>query len=1317
MKILRIGGKNLASLAGEFSVDFEQEPLASSGLFAISGPTGAGKSTLLDALCLALYDDTPRLLKASGKTPDVGDPISSQDSRTLLRRGTPEGYAEVDFVGGDGAPYRARWSVRRSRTRADGLLQPTAMTLHLLPGLQPIGATKTEVKAEIEKRIGLSFEQFTRAVLLAQNEFATFLKAGDDERGTLLETLTGSNVYSDISIRAHERAKLEKLALEKLFDRLADQKPMGSEERANAETQRNAADQALVALDERKSGLETQLRWHQQTDKLRDGEQQALAAWQQRVNEVEAAAPRRQALARLDAVQAARPLDEDIKRIGAETAATQAAIEACGREAEQARLTQQKAAQAMQQAGLQLAEAEQAQRAAAPQLDQAKALDARIEAMLPSYRQTKHAYDTAQTALNQATQAQRGKQEQQRRLAEAQQAGQLWLQQHQQWRVLAQDWPRWDVLLVQSSQVNAQAERLGQAQAAVLHNGKRHREEESEAKTRLQAAATRLEALEAQRQQALSAIAQIDADMLHRHREQLERRRDALAGAEKVWLELSGRQARKRELNTLDARLQQSRSTAEQLLAQAQQEHAAVMAAFAQAERSLKLAEAACGENVEKLRATLEDETPCPVCGAQEHPYRHSDGALQAMLAGLQGEVHGCRDKLQHNIAAQAVQRNTIQSSLEQLAANAAEQHSLDKVLDRGFEAWQAATAKLAQCGLDAGLRENLLRAAGQGAEPDGAPALLALALDEVADEARAVWFTQQLEAVQAAQRHIAQQEQILHRAAASREQAQRACDQAAAEHTQLQSRLAQVQTVLAELLAEHKALDMQRMEVATQLSGMLDELDAAFSDSEMPNEGWKDEWKAAPARFHEKRQAESRQWQNQHGALEERAAAMATLEVELEALSTAQHKAAADAEAVQENFRSAEAALLAAQDQRATLWNARRVEDVERDLQAAIDKAKASQAAQQEAAQQAAQSAVRADEALVQAQRRLAALQDAAQMAALRLEQWLQDFRQAQAASRDGSSAAPAVDTQRELLGFDADEADDMPDGEAHDGVRSVEQLRALLAHPAEQILAERQNLQALEQAAASAHAVLQERQAQTARHLEDAGRHGEQTAEALQQTLEALAAERKQAHDQATALRIGLAQDDARRHSAQAMMGDIEKQEESERRWARMSELIGSADGKKFRNYAQQFTLDVLLGYANAHLNHLAPRYQLERINNPSQPSLGLLVRDQHMGDELRSVHSLSGGESFLASLALALGLASLSSNRVRVESLFIDEGFGSLDADTLRVAMDALDGLQAMGRKVGVISHVQEMTDRIASRIVVQPAAGGRSMVTVQ
>jgi exonuclease SbcC len=263
--------------------------------------------------------------------------------------------------------------------------------------------------------------------------------------------------------------------------------------------------------------------------------------------------------------------------------------------------------------------------------------------------------------------------------------------------------------------------------------------------------------------------------------------------------------------------------------------------------------------------------------------------------------------------------------------------------------------------------------------------------------------------------------------------------------------------------------------------------------------------------------------------------------------------------------------------------------------------------------------------------------------------------------------------------------------------------------------VRAERDALQALDQACASAATVLQERRRQMEQHL--ATGDNEFTAETLAQAMQELALAHRQAADTLAAQRLAIAQDDDKRQRAAAMMDDIEAQEAVEQRWARLADLIGSADGKKFRNYAQQFTLDVLLGYANAHLSHLARRYQLERIPHPSNPSLGLLVRDQDMGGETRSVHSLSGGESFLVSLALALGLASLSSNRVRVESLFIDEGFGSLDAETLRVAMDALDGLQAMGRKVGVISHVQEMTERISTRILVQPSAGGRSTVSVQ
>ena len=167
-----------------------------------------------------------------------------------------------------------------------------------------------------------------------------------------------------------------------------------------------------------------------------------------------------------------------------------------------------------------------------------------------------------------------------------------------------------------------------------------------------------------------------------------------------------------------------------------------------------------------------------------------------------------------------------------------------------------------------------------------------------------------------------------------------------------------------------------------------------------------------------------------------------------------------------------------------------------------------------------------------------------------------------------------------------------------------------------------------------------------------------------------------------------------------------------ESER-WAKLNELAGSADGAKFRRIAQGYTLDILLNYANVQLRELTRRYRLERVPE----TLALQVIDRDMCDEVRTVHSLSGGESFLVSLALALGLSSLSSNRMRVESLFIDEGFGSLDAETLRVAMDALESLRTHGRKIGVISHVQEMTERIPVRVQVSRVGNGKSVVRIE
>jgi len=254
------------------------------------------------------------------------------------------------------------------------------------------------------------------------------------------------------------------------------------------------------------------------------------------------------------------------------------------------------------------------------------------------------------------------------------------------------------------------------------------------------------------------------------------------------------------------------------------------------------------------------------------------------------------------------------------------------------------------------------------------------------------------------------------------------------------------------------------------------------------------------------------------------------------------------------------------------------------------------------------------------------------------------------------------------------------------------------------------RQRVQAADKAIEQGRVLLQERQQRLQQHNQHA--ISEMPTEELEQALSELQQQLAVHEQQCAELRAQQADDQRRQQAHQALAAEIEQAYQQWQRWARLNALIGSASGDVFRKIAQGYNLDLLLHHANSQLRQLAKRYRLKRGGS----ALGLLVLDTEMGDELRSVHSLSGGETFLVSLALALGLASMASSTLRIESLFIDEGFGSLDPESLQLAMDALDGLQAQGRKVAVISHVQEMHERIPVQIQVRRQGNGLSDVEV-
>lgn len=203
MQILQVRLKNLNSLVGEWEIDFTDPAFVSDGIFSITGPTGAGKTTVLDAICLALYGRTPRLGKVS------------KSENEIMSRQTGECFAEVTFAAQSGC-FRCHWSQHRAHKKPDGELQNPRHELAEADSGKILETRLTEVGRQIEKITGMDFARFTRSMLLAQGEFAAFLQAAPDERAPILEQITGTEIYSRISIRVHETRVSARRELDRL---------------------------------------------------------------------------------------------------------------------------------------------------------------------------------------------------------------------------------------------------------------------------------------------------------------------------------------------------------------------------------------------------------------------------------------------------------------------------------------------------------------------------------------------------------------------------------------------------------------------------------------------------------------------------------------------------------------------------------------------------------------------------------------------------------------------------------------------------------------------------------------------------------------------------------------------------------------------------------------------------------------------------------------------------------------------------------------------------------------------------------------------
>ena len=1237
MRILAIRGENLASLAQRFEVELEQAPLTGTGLFVISGPTGAGKSTLLDALCLALFDAVPRLANSSS-APVGGDGepeelrLAADDVRSVLTRGAGQGYSEVDFLGNDGRRYRARWEVRRARGRADGRYQPQTLTLLDLTDNQRLGRTRTEVLELIAERLGLTFEQFRRAVLLAQGDFAAFLKAKERERSELLERITGTEIYAQISRATFARANEESQALRELQAGLAAISPLEAGARAVLEQEvastRSRFDAAARELD----AARTAQTWCETQAGLALAAVQAEGTLATAAGALAEAAPRREVLRRVEAAEPLRaPIERADRTCGEhEVAVGQLAAARRGEGQAQARVEAQEATEAS--ARLDRQAAERALQAARPDLETARRLDTRLTEGEKRLAQAREGARAAREASKTADEDLSARKARRASLVEDRDREAVWLQTYASLGPLAQDWAHWNVAIGRYATGLTEA-RAAEARLVGLSAEKAKAEADRDAARGSQAAT---------------------ASALQGAREALERTEADCAGYDLAALraEETALVTRQKDLSTLAQCAREVRSktaTRDQLLTdagalEAQAAEAGRLAqatggevdgkdpAIAEAKGARDRLLAASTQSAEELRSHLVPGDPCPVCGGLDHPWLAARPALRPLLQEATDRVQALERERTALVATQAGHETTARENRKQAE-------------DR------RANVRQGQAELAALTAQWTARHAGEGLPGDPLDAAVAGALAERLTEidASLSQLRERLSAAIECQRRR-------DAAARMREEAREADDGA---HEKLLALQARVQSI-----EQERALELQKLDAARSGLGVAR---ATLATPFAPFADWEQALAADPVAFRRYYEARVGEWRRHEQA-------RATADVGLVELSPRIAEAEATARAASEGAQrtAAEAEVQSGECQRLAgdrqaLLGGRPADEVEAGLQAR-------QGATLTAHQQAVTD-------LANARSDLAAAGASAQ-------HWAGE------ASRKGAECVEARRVLEAALCAQALE---------------LEAARQLLSHAAAWVQAQRTALATLARAEQDARVLAAERRRQ-------AQEHATTRSEGLDCAgVAAVLAGAQERHGQAQSTSAAAHgrrhEDDRRRQEADALAERLASQEARARLWDQLRDLIGSADGNKFRTFAQSLTLDALLAHANRHLEDLARRYRLER--SPGS-DLALQVVDRDMGDEVRSVYSLSGGESFLVSLALALGLASLASHRASVESLFIDEGFGSLDPETLDTAIASLDALQALGRKVGVISHVPTLVERIGVQVRVEPRGGGRSRV---
>ncbi|MFB6348103.1 AAA family ATPase [Moraxella sp. ZJ142] len=1282
MKILKLTFENINSLKGKWQIDFEDLAFSNHALFAITGPTGAGKTTILDAICLALYGETPRL-------------NISANQNELMSIGTAFASSTLIFRANQKI-YKASWAQRRANQKSDGKLQAIHREISLLQHADDDNGQILEEKAslvtkQIEQILGMNKAQFTRSVMLVQGEFAAFLQSDAAERGQILEQITGTHIYAKISQAAFEKNKKQNHLLKELQIKLGEVQLLDSESYQTLIEQLQDSNQQKQQLETNIQHADNQLKLANQYTQLYEENSYWQEKLKQNQTDFDNFLPNQK---RLNDAKQAQSLQSFYQAL----TDSQNSHQAKNRElSELIALLPTQQNQLDEQIIIQKNYQEKLQKI---NLDYDNA-----KSVLHAVRQLDQQIITAkQTQTHQQQNLDKTRNEQ---IASEQVLSDAQAQKHALQQEMVQieqqlNQNHYDKLLEKLHICDRHASQFDGVVNPIVHAY----DQQLINLNKLHEKIGQLDKMRADYKAERQNLQQPQDNIVHHKKNiinvlKLNNQADlySLSDFENIINEQQTAIKKHSELQHTLTQISQAYQQYLPMLAEMDSLHDA-QAKLAQEEKTSKDTLELLTKNLQKTQEIqssmaenfelhqqilhmkqhfdkLNAGDACPLCGSTTHPYKalshHLDGS-DAQLA--KQKLDDCQQELAVLNLEIENQNKALYSTQIYLQNN---QEKLDNLSKQSHTIYEQLEQLWLSIAMHFGEYDNLPDADTIAILVQKTTAKISTLEQTYAQASQLI--NQLNQAIHSEKILQSKVDNLLALGQQRRQDAQELYTHIKTQNAHLADALIpQVCKLLKAQneLEPHQDLsdfDVHLQTIGQSLGNLLSHIkgDMSFEHERLlPIE--LNLTKLASVRqniLHTQQNLTQKvdKLQQLSDVLGQKQTAAIRLDAQI---AEKTHTLQTLLPAIDEWQAAINASCHDIQQlngQRHELFGTKNPDDIEQNYQSQLKNIQAD-----------------LDGVNLTIQNSFAALQahKANIQSLTTLVDELTIKQQNNQADFDAALAASPFASQAQFL------AAILPTDEIANLQAEFDKINHQLNQATISLANNQEKLDAL---------VNQNPNVSSLQVIE------------LQENLSKLQAQWADINQKIGELTTLKNNEENRRTYQADLIEQIEKQQQQNAIWAKLDALIGSADGKKYRNFVQGLTLDLVLHHANQILAKMNDRYLLT-FDGDSGKSLEILVTDLHQGDAVRSSKNLSGGESFIISLALALGLSQINSQNVQIESLFLDEGFGTLDETALDLALGTLFELQQSGKSIGIISHVASLKERIDTQIVVEKQAGGNS-----